>query len=299
MRRRGAARILHAHPPRFHAPDTPGGSAQQEHVPRHALHREILVHRADRGALRLRHHQVLRRVRNGAAGGDGGEARAAPRPHPPVHGVAMQIRPAPPARARNPFRQHLQHSIEIAARQRAVGPGARASARTIRPRRNPRRRTPPPSAAPGCRARCAESPAGPARLCESRAPRAAHSMSSSRVVANSRPCGRAPTQCPDRPMRCSATAMERGEPIWHTRSTVPISMPNSSDAVATTARSSPLFSRRSASSRNFRARLPWCGSTAFSPSRSFRLCATRSARRRVFTNTSVVRFSRIRAATRS
>ena len=45
-------------------------------------------------------------------------------------------------------------------------------------------------------------------------------------------------------MRCSATAMERGEPIWQTRSTVPMSMPSSSEAVATTARSSPFFSRR-------------------------------------------------------
>ena len=71
-------------------------------------------------------------------------------------------------------------------------------------------------------------------------------------------------------MRCSATAIERGEPIWQTRSTVPMSMPSSSDAVATTARSSPLFSRASASRRSARERLPWCGSTAFSPSRSAR-----------------------------
>jgi len=49
---------------------------------------------------------------------------------------------------------------------------------------------------------------------------------------------------------------DRGEPIWHTRSTVPMSMPNSSDAVATTARSSPRFSRCSASRRNRRDRLP-------------------------------------------
>ena len=39
---------------------------------------------------------------------------------------------------------------------------------------------------------------------------AAHSSSSSRVVANSRPSGSAPTQWPERPMRCSATAIERG-----------------------------------------------------------------------------------------
>ncbi len=37
--------------------------------------------RADRGAFRLRHHQVLRGIRNGAAGGDGGQARAAPAAH--------------------------------------------------------------------------------------------------------------------------------------------------------------------------------------------------------------------------
>ena len=42
----------------------------------------------------------------------------------------------------------------------------------------------------------------------------------------------------------SATAMERGEPIWQTRSTVPISMPSSSEAVATSARISPAFSFR-------------------------------------------------------
>ena len=85
---------------------------------------------------------------------------------------------------------------------------------------------------------------------------AAHSSSSSRVVAKIRPLGSAPTQCPERPTRCRATAMERGEPIWQTRSTLPISMPNSSDAVATTAFSSPFFRRVSASRRSARERLP-------------------------------------------
>ena len=42
-------------------------------------------------------------------------------------------------------------------------------------------------------------------------------------------------------MRCSATAIERGEPSCTTRSTEPMSMPSSSDAVATTARSSPFL----------------------------------------------------------
>ena len=39
--------------------------------------------------------------------------------------------------------------------------------------------------------------------------------------------------------------MLRGEPIWHTSSTGPMSMPSSSDAVATSALSSPARSRRS------------------------------------------------------
>ena len=42
-------------------------------------------------------------------------------------------------------------------------------------------------------------------------------------------------------------AMLRGEPIWHTSSTGPMSMPSSSDAVATSARRSP--ARRRVSTR--------------------------------------------------
>ena len=57
-------------------------------------------------------------------------------------------------------------------------------------------------------------------------------------------------------MRCSATAIDRGEPIWQTRSTVPMSMPSSSDAVATTALSFPVLSFSSAVSRSLRDRLP-------------------------------------------
>ena len=45
-------------------------------------------------------------------------------------------------------------------------------------------------------------------------------------------------------------------------------MPSSSDAVATTARSSPFFRRVSASWRSVRDRLPWCGRTTLGPRRS-------------------------------
>ena len=129
--------------------------------------------------------------------------------------------------------------------------------------------------------------------------RAAHSMSSSRVVAKMRPFGIAPRQCPARPMRCSITAIERGEPIWQTRSMCPTSIPSSSDAVATRARNSPLRKRDSACRRNLRERLPWCAATASSPRRSARECAMRSAIARVFTKISVERCCSVNCASRS
>src|SRR5438034_3332388 len=52
--------------------------------------------------------------------------------------------------------------------------------------------------------------------------------------------------------RSKATVIDRGVPIWQTRSTVPISIPSSSEAVATTARNSPFLRRSSAFSRSFR-----------------------------------------------
>ena len=64
------------------------------------------------------------------------------------------------------------------------------------------------------------------------------------------------TVWPERPTRCRNVAMRCGEPIWQTRSTWPMSMPSSSDAVATSAFSCPLFSRVSASRRFSFERLP-------------------------------------------
>ena len=62
---------------------------------------------------------------------------------------------------------------------------------------------------------------------------AMHSTRSSRDAGNTRPFGVPATVCPDRPTRCSSVAMRCGDPIWQTRSTWPMSMPSSSDAVAT------------------------------------------------------------------
>ena len=143
---------------------------------------------------------------------------------------------------------------------------------------------------------CASTSSGAGRgLIASSSPRrmlsssAAHSTRSSRDSGNSRPFGSRPSPWPERPTRCSSAAITRGEPSWHTRSTSPMSMPSSSEDVATSALSSPALSRSSARSRCSFARLPWCDVTASSPSRSARWRAARSASRRVFTNTSVVR----------
>ena len=74
---------------------------------------------------------------------------------------------------------------------------------------------------------------------------AAHSTSSSRVVGYSRPDGVPVRVWLERPTRCRKVAKLRGEPIWHTSSTGPTSMPSSSEAVATRARRSPARSRAS------------------------------------------------------
>ena len=78
-----------------------------------------------------------------------------------------------------------------------------------------------------------------------------------------------------------------------------MSMPSSSELVATSAFSSPDFRRCSASSRCSRARLPWCAVTCSSPSRSARWRAARSATRRWLTKISVVRCCAISSASRS
>ena len=80
-RGRLAARVLDPDAALLDAQDAVGHVAELEHVALQALDREILVHGADELRLRLEDHLVVGGVRNGAAGGEGGEARAAP----PLH----------------------------------------------------------------------------------------------------------------------------------------------------------------------------------------------------------------------
>ena len=82
--------------------------------------------------------------------------------------------------------------------------------------------------------------------------------SSPRKVGKTMPWLTAPTWWPARPMRCSPLATEGGAPTWTTRSTAPMSMPSSSDDVATTAGSSPALSSDSVRVRSARLIDPWC-----------------------------------------
>ena len=174
--------------------------------------------------------------------------------------------------------------------ERAIRPGAAQPLEQRRPRASPARRPRRRSAAPARRA------AARGIVERDRARRGARCRAAPRI----RPARRAtaetagPWACRRRRGRsgrraAGRSAIERGEPSWQTRSTSPMSMPSSSDAVATSTFSSPRFSRCSAASRCSFARLPWCAATRSSPSRSDRWRATRSAMRRVLTKTSVVR----------
>ena len=117
----------------------------------------------------------------------------------------------------------------------------------------------------------------------------ADSSKSARNFGKMRPLETAPRSWPARPTRCRPRATDFGDSTWMTRSTAPMSMPSSSDEVATRHGISPAFSSSSISTRCSRASDPWCArATSFSAS-SLRRSASRSARRRLLTKTIVER----------
>jgi len=101
-----------------------------------------------------------------------------------------------------------------------------------------------------------------------------------------------------RPMRCMPLATDGGASIWMTRSTAPMSMPSSSDEVATSAGMRPAFNASSISTRCSRASDPWWARAIVSPASSLIAAARRSARRRLFEKMSVVRWARTCSSSR-
>ena len=133
-------------------------------------------------------------------------------------------------------RQHVEHAFE----------DARGSARRTAPRGGPRRRASSTSHVvhrhhrddllrERRRAGCADSGSTRPRRRASRASTAAHATRSPRNFGKMTPRLAAPIVWPARPMRCRPLATDGGASIWTTRSIAPMSMPSSSDEVATSA----------------------------------------------------------------
>ena len=119
-----ALRVLDAHGAALDAQNAIGTVAELEDIAGQALDREILVDRADENVLRLHLHAVIGIVRNGAAGGEPGEARAFAAANLAVHRIMMDQGAAPATAEGEAVCQHLDDRIEVGARQVAIGPGA-------------------------------------------------------------------------------------------------------------------------------------------------------------------------------
>ena len=192
---------------------------------------------------RLQHDVVVGGVRDRAAGGDR-RSVAAPLRRRSLWLTASRCSSAPAAAAAGgeAFGQHLHDLVELLARERPVGPRAPRAARTARPRPIRRHAT----SAAIC---CASTSSGFTGMrSRSSSPRrtasssAAHSTRSSRDSGNRRPFGSAADRVAGAARRAAAARRSSAAwTIWHTRSTWPMSMPSSSEDVATSALSSPRF----------------------------------------------------------
>ena len=123
-RRRRAVRVLHPHHAALDPHDAIGAVAELEHVAGQALDGEVLVDAADHMVLGFQQHLVIGGVRDRAAGGQRGQPCAAPAAHHVVDRVVMDQCAATAAAGGEAIRQHVQHGVEIVARQVAIRPGA-------------------------------------------------------------------------------------------------------------------------------------------------------------------------------
>ena len=85
----------------------------------------------------------------------------------------------------------------------------------------------------------------------------AHSSRSARNLGKIRPFETSPRVWPARPTRCRPRVTDFGDSTWMTRSTAPMSMPSSSEEVATRQGSSPDLSSSSTTARSSWERDPW------------------------------------------
>ena len=221
--------------------------------------------RADERAVGLQHDVVVGVVGDRAARGERGQARAAPAAQRAGRrrrgGAARRARPRLVAM---PSDEHVDDRVEVArARESRVRARRGGRARRARPRPTPRHA----QAATICCARMSSGASRSAMRVELAA-RGRRAPAPRTRPARRASAGRAaPWACAPQRVAGAADALQArsrssaASRPGRRRSTAPTSMPSSSDAVATTTRSSPALSRCSASSRRSRDRLPWCAAT--------------------------------------
>ena len=98
-----------------------------------ALDREVFVEGADERLIRIEDHPIVGHLGNRPSGGNRQHARPAAATHRAVHFVAVNHRGAASPPARDPFRRHRHHGIEVQPLERAIRPGAPDQHRTGRP----------------------------------------------------------------------------------------------------------------------------------------------------------------------
>ena len=124
-RRRRAFGVGDRHVVAADVQNPPRRISQKKYLSRLALAGEVFVEGADDGLFGFSHDPVRGDFGNGSSIRKGDDACAGTRPHAPSDLVVMQIDSSPPRRARNPFTQKLDDTVEISARQVSVGPGPR------------------------------------------------------------------------------------------------------------------------------------------------------------------------------
>ena len=189
-------------------------------------------------------------------------------------------------------REHVEDVLELRARE--LGERIRAARELVQlvDRRPPRRRTWRRSAARGRRAGSAGCASPRSRPRASRARRPPTRGGRARNFGKIRPFETECSSWPARPTRCRPRATDFGLSTWMTRSTAPMSMPSSSEEVATRHGISPAFRSSSTTSRCSRASEPWCARASSSSASSLIRSASRSASRRLLTKTMVERCAR-------
>ena len=239
--------------------DAPCGRAEQEDLALARLVHHLLVELADAAAAVDEEDAVEPAVGDRARVRDRDALRALAR--------AQRARRALPDDARPQLGElvgriaageQVEHVLELLARELAVGIGAlvraRAARRSAAPRRTPSRRSAGTARRAGRAARACARPRPRACRERPRRPRRARRGSAGR-------CARA-TACrpsgPRGPTRCRPLATEPGEETCTTRSTAPMSIPSSSEDVATMHGSVPALSASSTSLRASRESEPWC-----------------------------------------